>query len=124
VLLFKSIFTLVFALSCHATNGATFQDNDAKFVEDCASKKSPPDKMTQYLCSLRNPNVDETPKSNLPHLMVWISGELRPGDERQLMNGYLKRLKKGGTLQVDISSDGGDINTAILIGKLLRQHEA
>ena len=40
------------------------------------------------------------------------------------MNGYLKRLKKGGTLVVNISSDGGDIKTAISIGKLLRQYEA
>lgn len=56
-------------------------------------------------------------------MQLRISGEIKSDDEKQLVDN-LKRLRKGGRVSVFIKSDGGDIQTAVKIGRILRQYEA
>jgi len=118
----KFIVTLIILLGCAAASGATFKDGQSEFAEVCASGNT--SGLTKYLCEIDGHTINEKPRSNLLELIVRMSGEIKPGDDKQLVNGYLQRLKKGGTLMFYISSEGGDVHTAIQIGRLLRQYAA
>lgn len=55
--------------------------------------------------------------------MVSIRGEITPGDER-VVEGFLAVLRSDGRARVDIQSKGGDVQTALAIGRVLRRHDA
>lgn len=52
-----------------------------------------------------------------------IKGELKPGDEN-LVREHLSSTKPGSYVHAYVQSRGGDVHTAIEIGRLLRRHEA
>lgn len=52
-----------------------------------------------------------------------IKGELKPGDEN-LVREHLNSTKPGAYVHAYLQSRGGDVHTAVEIGRLLRAHEA
>ena len=52
-----------------------------------------------------------------------ILGDIQPGDE-QLVREHLSIAREGAYVYVYVQSNGGDIHTAMQIGRVLRQHEA
>lgn len=124
-----SKFFLFLGILIHssAATSATFKDQNEKSAEVCGAyskSNAPTNDLNEFLCRYSNPQTVNNPKIATSSLTVYMTGSIKPGDEIQFEQRYLKRLQKGGQLHVFLTSDGGDVETSIRLGRLLRIHEA
>lgn len=79
----------------------------------------PSDTIVEKVMRDYRPGLD----NNMVSMALTIKGDINPGDEIKV-GKQLNRLRKNADLKVFITSNGGDVQASIRIGRLLRQYEA